>query len=117
MIERRGFLRHQLHRNGKIILADEPCYIDCAIRNISDDGALVTMQISLPLPTSVFLWDAETGMIYNCDVQWRKQNMVGLRFTDLCGRAMRRILLEKCALPQSDGPEHAVARESARLFG
>jgi hypothetical protein len=107
-IERRAFPRHQLNRNGKIILADESCYIDCAIKNISEGGALVTMQVSIPLPSSVFLWDAKTGIIYDCNVQWRKQNMVGLRFTGLCGRAMRRILFEKYALRESDRTEHAL---------
>lgn len=101
MLERRAFPRQQVDRSGKIILADEPCYIDCDIRNISENGALVGMRVSLPLPHNVFLWDAKTGTFYDCSVQWRKLNLVGLRFTDICGRAVQRALSEKCALPDA----------------
>ena len=94
MTDRRAFPRHRVHINGKIILMDGPCYVDCVIRDISEDGAHVTMQLPMQLPVSVYLWEAQTRMIYVCSVQWRRQTMVGLRFTDRGGRAMRRVLFE-----------------------
>jgi hypothetical protein len=98
MTDRRAFPRHRVHINGKIILMDGPCYVDCVIRNISEDGAHVTMQVPMQLPVSVYLWEAQTRMIFECSVQWRRQTMVGLRFTDRRGRAMRRTLFEVPAL-------------------
>jgi hypothetical protein len=37
--------------------------------------------------------------MYKCDVRWKRDLIVGVRFFDICGRAMRRALLEKCFAP------------------
>ncbi len=97
--DNRAVARHQVRKAGRIIFFDEPCFIECVIRNISEDGALVSMPLSLSLPDHVVLWEERTGLIYECDVRWRKNHMVGLQFTDICNRQERRALLEKGFLP------------------
>ena len=93
--DRRAFSRTQIRKNGKILFMDQPCFVECIIRNISEDGALLSMLVSVPLPQAILLWEQRTGALYECDVRWRKDHMVGVHFIDVCGRATRRALLEK----------------------
>jgi PilZ domain len=95
----RACARHQTRKAGRIIFFDAPCFIECLIRNISEDGALVSMPLSVSLPDRVVLWEERTGVIYQCDVRWKREHMVGLQFTDICGRRERRALLEQGFLP------------------
>ena len=92
----RVFTRHHVRKNGKILFMEAPWFVECVIRNVSEDGALLSMLVSVALPPKILLWEKKTGRIYECAVKWREEHMVGVRFTDLCGRAMRRALLEKC---------------------
>jgi hypothetical protein len=109
LTDRRAYARQDVHRAGRIIFFDEPCYIECTVRNISHDGAQVVMQMALALPYHVVLWEERTGLIYECDVRWRKDCTVGLQFIGLCSRSERLALLERGYLPLSresppDGP-------------
>ena len=108
--DRRAFPRHQVRKDGKILFVDQPFFIECAIRNISEGGALLTLLVSFPLPREILLWEERTGTIYECDVRWRREHMVGVHFIDVCGQTMRRALLEKCFAPLSCAPAigHAV---------
>jgi hypothetical protein len=93
--DRRAFSRLQTRKNGKILFMDQPCFVECIIRNISEDGALLSMLVNVPLPQEILLWEARTGALYECDVRWRRDHMVGVHFVDVCGRGTRRILLER----------------------
>ncbi len=93
--DRRAFTRLQTRKNGKILFMDQPCFVECVIRNISEDGALLSMLVSVPLPQEVLLWEARTGALYECGVRWRKDHMVGVHFVDMCSRATRRAMLER----------------------
>jgi PilZ domain len=97
--DKRAFPRHQVRNVGRIIFFDAPCFVQCVIRNISADGALVCMQLSVSLPREVVLWEEATGRCFGCSVKWRNDHMAGLHFTDLCGRAERGTLLERGFLP------------------
>ena len=96
---RRALARRQIRKDGKILFEDQPFFIECAIRNISDDGALLTMLVNYPLPRRILLWQDHVGVMYKCDVRWKRDLIVGVRFFDICGRAIRRALLEKCFAP------------------
>jgi len=97
--DRRANPRRQVRKDGKILFEDQPFFIECAIRNISDSGALLTMLVNYPLPRTILLWQEHTGVIYECDVRWKRDLVVGVRFLDICGRTIRRALLEKCFAP------------------
>ena len=99
--DRRASPRREVRKDGKIIFVDQPFFIECAIRNMSEDGALLTMLVNFPLPKEIMLWEEKSGTIYECDVRWRRENLVGVRFLDVCGQTMRRALLEKCFAPLS----------------
>ncbi len=101
--DRRATLRRDVRKDGKILFVDQPFFIECAIRNMSENGALLTMLVNFPLPREILLWEEKTGTIYECDVRWRKDHMVGVHFVDVCGQSMRRALLEKCFAPLTCG--------------
>ncbi len=93
--DRRAFPRHEVQKEGRLLFVDQPCFVECTIRDISADGALLTMFVSVPLPTLVLLWEQQTGAIRECEVRWRKGRTVGVHFTDVYGRTTRRAFVEK----------------------
>ena len=97
--ERRAAPRYEVRKDGRLLFIDQPCFVECAIRNISEDGALVSMLVSVALPPVVLLWEQQTGAIHECEVRWRKGRTVGVHFTDVYGRATRRAMLEKDFAP------------------
>ncbi len=97
--ERRAVTRYEVRKDGRLLFVDQPCFVECAIRNISEDGALVSMLVSVALPPVVLLWEQRTGAIHECEVRWRNGRTVGVHFTDVCGRATRRAMLEKDFAP------------------
>jgi hypothetical protein len=93
--ERRAALRYEVRKDGRLLFVDQPCFVECTIRNISEDGALLSMFVSVALPPVVLLWEQQTGAIHECQVRWRNGRTVGVHFTDVFGRATRRDVLEK----------------------
>lgn len=93
--DRRAFLRYEVRKDGRLLFVDRPCLVECTIRDISEDGALLSMPSVVPLPAVVLLWEEATGALHECEVKWRKGRTVGVQFTDVCGRATRREVLEK----------------------
>ena len=67
-------------------LLDQPCFVECIIRNISEEGALLSLIVSVPLPREILLWEQGTGKLYECGVKWRKDHMVGVHFVDVRSR-------------------------------
>jgi hypothetical protein len=103
--DRRASARHPVRRNGKIIFMDHPFFVECTIQNISQDGALLSMLVSVPLPQDILLWEERTGRLFECAIKWRRDHMVGVQFTDLCDRATRHAMLERCFAPLPCSPE------------
>ena len=87
--DRRTSPRLQVLKNGKILFIDQPCFVECIIRNISEDGALLSLIVSVPLPRVILLWEQQTGKLYECGVKWRKDHMVGVHFTDVRARSKK----------------------------
>ena len=103
--DRRTFPRLQVQKNGKILFFDQPCFVECIIRNISEEGALLSLIMSVPLPREILLWEQGTGKLYECGVKWRKDHMVGVHFTDVGSR-----LKNPWRVPSiSTGAEHSVS--------
>lgn len=97
--QNRCFQRYQVRWKGKILFAEEPCSIDCVIKNISEGGALICTRAFVPWMPNVLLWDEKTRSLHLCQIRWRKGLMTGLYFTDVRGRIRRRQLLEKSFVP------------------
>jgi hypothetical protein len=97
--DQRAVLRHGVRKEGRLLFVDQPCFVECTIRNISEDGALLCMLVSVCLPPVVLLWEQQTGTINECEVRWRKGCTVGVHFTNVLGRASRREMLERAFSP------------------
>jgi hypothetical protein len=100
MMEQRIFARHSVRIAGKLVATHAPITVDCVIANLSEDGALITGRLSEPLPKRLYLWQAETGTLFRCEVRWQKGNQAGLRFVDAASRPWRVQLIEKCCAQQ-----------------
>jgi hypothetical protein len=85
--DRRTFSRVQVQENDKVLFIDQPCFVECIIRNISEDGALLSLIVSVPLPRVVLLWEQQTDKLHKCVVKWRNDHMVGVHFTDVRQRS------------------------------
>lgn len=108
--ERRVVTRHQVRKDARLLFVDQPCFVECVIRNISEDGALLSMLVPVALPPVVLLWEERTGAIHECEVKWRKGPTVGVCFTDILSRMTRREALERTFAPLK-----TIARSAASL--
>lgn len=97
MNDKRAFPRQTVSISGKLISPDMSCTLDVVIQDLSEDGAMVS-AVAGParVPERVYLWQAQTGTLFECNVRWRKNDsQFGLRFTDVCGRIRRRALMAR----------------------
>ena len=85
--DRRTLPRLQVQKNGTVLFIDQPCFVECMIRNVSEDGALLSLIVSVPLPRKILLWDQRADKLYACEVKWRKDDTVGVHFVDVRHRA------------------------------
>jgi hypothetical protein len=94
MQELRAYERQEVRIEGKIASPDISACVDCVVLNISDGGALVSMRNASAIPGRVYLWQAKTGTVFECEVRWKKLNFVGLRFIDGAGGAKARAVID-----------------------
>lgn len=70
--------------------------IDCVIRDISEDDAIVSTDLPANVPGKVYLWERSTTAVFECDLRWQsKSSLFALDFSDRAGRDRRRALIEK----------------------
>ena len=80
--------------DGKII--GRGINIDCVIRDISEDDAVVSTAMPADVSGKIYLWERSTTAIFECDIRWQsKSSLFALDFSDDGGKARRRALVEK----------------------
>ena len=113
LVERRKFPRYELKLSGRILSPDMTFGAECTIRNLSETGAFISTAAPERLPSRVYLWQVQTGALFECEVRWQKfEKLFGLRFIDICGRAQRRALIERFAFERQP---HRAANSNAAL--
>lgn len=60
------------------------------IVNISTTGAKVEVMYPRRGPSTTFLFDQANDEVYECEVRWRTDDFIGVRFLDVLGPARRR---------------------------
>jgi hypothetical protein len=109
MDDRRAFRRHPVQIEGKLISPDMLHCVDVLIRDLSEEGALVSSSVPAGFPERGYLWQARTGTLFECAVQWRKNGrLFGLRFADASCRARLRALIASCAVEADDHKQRQV---------
>ncbi len=79
MSERRKFARTRALKGARIIYGNGSLTRDCAVRNLSTNGAKLVMPSTAGIPDS-FEVAFEDGARKNCTVRWRKLTDIGIEF-------------------------------------
>ena len=73
--------------------------IQCVIRNVSVDGAMLACEGPEQLPRHIYLMMHKGSQIFQCEVVWQISNrFFGVRFDSNNSRVARERLVEACAL-------------------
>jgi hypothetical protein len=95
MQEKRASRRYQTLIAGKLIAPEMRSVADVTIRDMSEGGALVASASMLTVPDRVYLWEAASGTLLECEVRWQKfGRLFGLRFSDQLSSARRHDLVQ-----------------------
>jgi PilZ domain len=108
MDDRRAFSRHAVLMEGKLFSPDMLSCVDVAIKDLSEQGALLCAAAPSTFPARGYLWAARTGTLFECQVRWRKNGrLFGLRFTDASSQDRVRALIAACASGTQDPKRNA----------
>ncbi len=78
----RGAERTKTLRAAKIIYNDNMSVTDCEIRNMSDTGCCISVESVFGIPNLFTLNILNGKSRRECEVVWRKQKTLGLKFLD-----------------------------------
>ncbi len=82
MERRKEPLRRRMLKGGKIVFNNRNSTIGCVVRNMTDSGARLEVPSTTGIPDE-FSLESEDGTIrHGCVVKWRKDNVLGVEFTD-----------------------------------
>lgn len=81
-VERRRTQRQRALLTGKLATDGASITIDCVIRNLSADGALVETPSPHLIPNELHLLQVREGVAWDAKVAWRRGNKVGLELLD-----------------------------------
>lgn len=74
--------RRRVLLSGKLVYGDNEMTLDCAITDISDTGARVRLQGAQLLVEPIYLVDLRHGVAYRARRAWRREELVGLAFSE-----------------------------------
>ncbi len=81
--ERRRAPRQRALLSAKLATADDASQtLDCVIRNISADGALIETSSPHLVPREMHLVQIKDGTVWDAEIAWRKGNHIGLVLKD-----------------------------------
>ena len=91
-IERRAERRYACNHEACVASANRDIAIGGRMVSISASGATVEVMYPRRGPSTTFLFDLVSGMVYECEVLWRSDFHLGVRFLDVLGPSRRRRL-------------------------
>lgn len=80
MVEQRKVSRRRTLLSGKIVFNQHASVITCVIRNLSDSGACIETPSPAGIPDTFELSIEPGGRRENCQVAWRSEKRIGVRF-------------------------------------
>ena len=72
--------RRRMLKSGKIAYSDRHVTIGCTVRDMSATGARLRVEGSVTAPDTFELLIALDGLEANCQVVWRREADIGVRF-------------------------------------
>ena len=80
MDERRRLPRVRTLKSGKIIFNLHSCVVDCTVRNLTPQGALLVVPSLVGIPANFELVLEQDNARHDCRVVWRGENRLGVEF-------------------------------------
>ena len=80
MEERRKVPRSRTLKSGKIIVHANTSLVDCTVRNLSPNGALLVVASLAGIPASFQLMLEPDHTRHDCRVVWRGKDRLGVEF-------------------------------------
>lgn len=81
-VDRRRAGRQRALLAGKLANEDATSTIDCVIRNLSADGAMIETSAPHLIPNQLHLVQIKEGVAWDASVIWRRGNRIGLSLGD-----------------------------------
>ena len=72
--------RRRMLKSGIVAYSGRHCTIPCTVRDISDGGARLRVTSSLLAPDTFELIIESEGLEADCEVVWRDESQIGVRF-------------------------------------
>jgi len=82
MTNRRRLVRHRVVKPGLLAYDQGAQTVECLIRDLSERGARIQVANAEELPAELALSFDDGGAPRPCLVRWRKNNAIGIEFTD-----------------------------------
>ena len=79
--EERRAKRHRVLLRGHIGFNDNFVSVNCAIRNLSETGAMLVLEAPAAIPENFTLFAELSGFKVECNTAWHKGLALGVRFT------------------------------------
>lgn len=79
-LERRSTPRHRTLKSGKIVLDNNISVIDCRVRNLSEQGALLKLPTTVGVPDRFVLQIVNEDISVEAVVRWRTGTELGVQF-------------------------------------
>jgi hypothetical protein len=79
-VERPKQSRRRVLLTGKLAFLGDSVTADCTVRNLSDDGAMISAR-QVRLPDDPFLIVVKYGAVHEAHTAWREGERCGLAFT------------------------------------
>jgi hypothetical protein len=100
--------RKRTYLKGLLVYGDNLFTLDCAIQDLSDGGAKITINKQQSLPVDVFLIVVKKGVVHKAKIVWQKYPARGLKFSETYSldeplpkdlQFLRRLWIDLCARP------------------
>jgi hypothetical protein len=85
MQERREFQRRRTLLGGRIAFNNRYSTLDCLVRNMSQNGAMVVFEDSVVVPNEFDLIIPQKGESRRARIVWRWENETGIAFPQAAG--------------------------------
>lgn len=82
MDEKRAQQRRRVLKAGKILFANGACTLDCTIKNITAQGAMLQVEHSVSVPDQFQLYEPSRLMLHEARVVRRASHIIGVAITE-----------------------------------
>jgi hypothetical protein len=79
--EKRIATRRKVLKAAKIITMDMKSVLDCTIRDMSDTGAKLNVEVSSAIPAEFQFYLISDNTLRNAKTIWRRAGQIGVHFT------------------------------------